>query len=361
MKRICALLCLLLAIGCTPALAASDITYQLPDSTGIIHGLYVHPGGDLILYGWFDALDTFDYHTDGMVVRVTPQGEVVWVCPFPYVSELGSGGLIALGNGDYLKPEFAEDWHASLYYMDGEEGLAWVSEPVRGHTAVPGDDGFYLVDAVLPSTLRVRQLDYEGNETRVRDYALGSDHDTAPWVIASGGGLLYYSTSDMVTKILADGTVAWRKPFTSPTGYVSDFISDYEGGFYMVSRPVPDAYEDFVARVSSEGEYVWERTLAVSERELAAAASDENGLHLIFVDGDVVRHIAIDKDGNEASSPLRSLSSALDMALNPRISGLFFAEDGTAFVYGTIDSPISPTRASMRPFVRAVSDFALLP
>lgn len=366
MKRICLLLCLLLAFGSIPALATAEIAYQLPKSAGIIHWLHVDPSGDLVYHAWMDALDIFDYDTDGMFIRSTPEGEVVWAYGFPYVSELGSGAPTILDNGDYVKPEFAEDWHSTLYYFDRDEGFVWQSEPIRGYSALPGEDCILFVDAMPPDVLRVHWIDYEGSEIKALDYDLEHFEDTVPWVVASEGGMLYYSSlwNDefryKVAKIQADGEVAWKNTFPLPKGYMSDFLSDSMGGFYLVTGPVAESYENYVTRVDREGKTVWEKELAVDEMLLACTAATDAGLHMVFVQDDMLRYITMDAQGNETSGPARSISSVLDMKKDPNISGLFFAAEGKPFVYGT-QATVANSMHTLLPFVYAIDDFPVLP
>lgn len=239
------------------------LSHAVPVASGGWLAAGASSSGDLS-NGWHEGwYDTFETKTDGWVVRIAEDGEVLWNrCyggtdwdSFAAVCEAWGGGFILAGQTQSRDGD-VEGWHGSGELFEKADG--WVvcideaGEMLWQRTlGGSGEDALYGVCAVEGGYLLVGETDSLDGDV---EGALG---DTDGWVVL----------------LSAEGELLWQACYGGPSEDKLVFIAEGEGGYLAIGHSW--TMDRTLSRQHSEG---WALGLDASGRVLYEArfGNDKN-------------------------------------------------------------------------------------
>lgn len=312
--------------------------YDISDVAAMVYEVYIQPNGDLILDGTGIDAGEVDYPSDGMVARVTPDGELVWGHHFRYAGEEGIGSLSEMADDMYMmiRYETLTDRTKAFHYFDAEKGFIGQSEPMEGQY-YPADKFMIGVDERQGNTQRIRWLDFDGNEIQHYDHESGLSRSYA-YVIAGADCIFIWDVPYVeqgtirLTKVGEDLKALWQNEYRAEGG-VHYFVADEEGGIYALSKYGVSRDEIHVVRIDADGSLSWRDTVAVEEGRAIWNINEDQRLRLLFQEGDRLKVIRYGLDSNRIEE-VRSLPLSEHEGSCYHIEGMTFAPDGTEYVFG---------------------------
>lgn len=368
---LCLSLCLLLMY--TAALAEAPVDYALPYEAGVVHRLYILPGGDMLTLGSYGRETPGGQNADTTIARMKPDGSEVWTIDLSF-EESGSGGIIPLSDNRYMVAYSKggdDDLHI-LFIDAGQDAAEEIQLPIGDQHIFAADEGFILSDQNQSAdSVRLSWLDPGGREIRNKDYAFTQPQEMELTLLETEDALYmlaqyYRGTKDVqssLTKLTKEGLLQWQKKYDTYYPYMYMFQPDGEGGVLLIGSN--GMYDDktqnpyTARRIDKEGNTVWEKGIDVGEWLVRSNTSTEDGIEMIWETDDTFRFVTMDRDGVLTEGPVRGKPNIGMEGVSCPIAGCTTDDAGRLWVYYNMIWEIDMYNTDVKPFIQPLDAFVI--